>query len=1446
MNRKKITNKILIILLSIAGAVPIPINKLWAQTPGGITGIQTEYWLRADQVQTILPADGADVITWQDLSGNGRDFSSPTSYNPKFNKSSMNFHSAVDFYFLDSSEGGPTDAQNRQRKLQTTTNFAADVSKSYFVIWVSKLDKDNTGSYATVFSLNRSSSSGTTNESAYGWRGGTGTNGGRLYHATRGTQYTHSSTTERDFGIGIAVLPNVTGTAQQEYINALASTTTMNGRVLNTTAQPSIIGGANVGTGTTDYFFGEVMEIIVLSKNGTGNTLTTDELKKINTHLAIKYGVCLDATQTDYIFSDGTSIYNSTSAGYTSYNKDIFGIARDNASGLYQKQSASTDNPALTVYLGSTLAETNEENTSILNDKYALMFGANGLIGNASYSHDVGTAFQNYTLQQYTDPSTGAISYERLSILFKYQLKAKTTGQSSYTINMKPGQGEWVLVGSDPTFAPTNTRIYKVEQGTASDVVVNDGDYIGFASFIKAPAGIANGLVMWLNAAQRNTITLNGAGEVIDWVDHSGYGTSFSKITSNSTAPLYNECDEQMNYHPSVFFRQSRQYLSTRKGPFSVAAPNDYTIFTTLNANFNTSNRIYFTSYGALTRSLYPALGVREGSSNLEGRARIYDGGGAGAVDGTTILFNGGATTAMTHTMKKNTYFRLYADGYMQQMNESAAGRGSRMNGPGVIGYGGSSDSRTLIGVISEHIAYEGEISDADRDKIDAYLGLKYGITIDKDKLSNATNFDFKISDGTSVWNGNDVIHQNYHKNVASVLRDDASDLNNRQSKSTDVGAIVHMGVGSVLGCSPTLNDIINDKSAITWGHNSGALTTLSFAGDPNICGALDSRLNGRVWLVDNINFSQSIAVRAEGSTFPYNGANWEVYMLVADDPAKIISNNWDQLIPMTYYEGGHQANYVFSKKYTYISFAAKQLPGTCEGCEFSGSKKLEFTNANWTRGTVSGTYNLGDSFTAEVSTSIESPSVFVTRYPRASNYNSLREYRRRGTGTNKMTTKVVLSKAAAATFEIYEIDRRSTRYSDVEVYGKCGGSIVSPTLSYVDKESNSSYTITGNHAKANRRTASYTARRGRMFVEFENPVEEIYVVHTYRGSAGSGYKRIGIGAMEFICPQLLPEPTEDGLIFTKQGPGSILTCEEVNYTFRITNTNCAPYPVDFSDVLPAGMKWVSGSLSVDDAAVSSSAINSYGGSNTLSIGNLSVPSASTLTFRASAVFDMEAPTGVYSNRGEIVYESAINPGTNVMLQSCDRLTPGCEPTVTYATEVTDRPQFLQLAEFGADLGCYKEDKVISVTVKINNPNSFVFSGSDLDISYNEEFSFVSGSLSYTAGGLGTVDTSEAGNIFAGGFTIPSGITTITFKVKAPSKANLAYLKDENGVDILDSNGDPIVEPLDVSADFGLESDDICLQTSVTSLSGSFEIPYCIISKECIISNKNVTSKIKK
>src|SRR5690606_23023126 len=135
--------------------------------------------------------------------------------------------------------------------------------------------------------------------------------------------------------------------------------------------------------------------------------------------------------------------------------------------------------------------------------------------------------------------------------------------------------------------------------------------------------------------------------------------------------------------------------------------------------------------------------------------------------------------------------------------------------------------------------------------------------------------------------------------------------------------------------------------------------------------------------------------------------ANYQVYLLIADSPAKLTANNWDQMIPMTFVNDMHVANYLFSNKHTYFTFGAKVV-GSCEGCEFSGVKTLDFSRTNWpTRGDKGPrNFNLGDDFNVRVT--VEDPSNRLSSgYPRTSTRNPLRELRG---NTEAVTTKIVLS----------------------------------------------------------------------------------------------------------------------------------------------------------------------------------------------------------------------------------------------------------------------------------------------------------------------------------------------------------------------------------------------------------------------------------------------------
>lgn len=954
------------------------------------------------------------------------------------------------------------------------------------------------------------------------------------------------------------------------------------------------------------------------------------------------------------------------------------------------------------------------------------------------------------------------------------------------------------------------------------------------------PGGVSSGLRVWLKADEG--VVRNESNIITTWQDQSGLGNDYEKMDGNH--PLYIPSTRYMNFNPSVNFRTENEYLSTPNGkPMSVDAPNYHTSFSIYYVDQSqfSQDEFYTHGFGATKNdddTRYPALGVSiENMAAGTGVGRVRNSGsGSTNNDGNYFGFKTYQTSMeMIETRTRNAgsariIYDFNGQGEIIDMGSNTFGTGFRMKQGGTVG-GASSSSRSFKGHMGEFIVFEDGLSLADRAKVQSYLGLKYGITVDNNHESITTNFDYFLSDGTVVWPGtSSSIHHAFHNNVTGIFRDDVAEVNQTQSRSTMRGATLTIALEQV---KDYLQDVPgtfqNNLTALVWGHNNvtGTKTVTS-----EECGDFTSKTS-RVWLVQNTGESKTVQIAAYAeadsfASFPYN-TGYEVSLLVGTDPTM---NTYDQVIPGLWVDGKLLVNYTFPENsIRYISFGATYVGEPCESCTFSGTKKIEFTESTWSRGSQSNIFNLGDGFTAQVNVSIESPSEFVSRYPRSSTFKSLREYRRRGVGNNAMTTEVILSEAAAAAFEIFEIDRRYVRHDDVEVYGICNGSVVYPKLSYVDRESSSSYQIVGNHAISNNRTSSYTAKRGRMYVEFENAVEKIYVIHKYTGGPVTGRKRIGIGAMEFVCPAPLPDPTEDGLVFTKQGSTDVLLCEEVNYTFRISNTNCDPYPVNFSDVLPAGMKWVEGSLSVDDSAVSSATINEYGNTNTLNITGLEIPPTSTLTFRATAIFDMDATAGAYPNRGIINYESNVNPGTSIVLESCDRLTTGCEPTVTNAS-ASDPPELIQ-TEIITDKVCFTAEGELEVTLSINNPNTFSISDMLLDIGFDDNFEYVDNSLESLTVNLGgaTIEIDQ-GSIYVEDFELPSGNHTIKFKLKAPQEGSL-YI----GSDLL---------PVPLIIDYALESnyDDVCVGASLVNANGEIEIPYCTFCTQLPVGGDALTSSV--
>lgn len=87
-------------------------------------------------------------------------------------------------------------------------------------------------------------------------------------------------------------------------------------------------------------------------------------------------------------------------------------------------------------------------------------------------------------------------------------------------------------------------------------------------------------------------------------------------------------------------------------------------------------------------------------------------------------------------------------------------------------------------GKIAEIINYSTRLSDTDRHKVESYLALKYGIT-----LQNGTQ-NYTASDGsTIIWNTSTA--GVYTKGVFGIGRDTLQSLNQTQAKSVNPDAVI-------------------------------------------------------------------------------------------------------------------------------------------------------------------------------------------------------------------------------------------------------------------------------------------------------------------------------------------------------------------------------------------------------------------------------------------------------------------------------------------------------------------------------------------------------------------------------------------------------------------------------------------------------------------------------
>ena len=251
---------------------------------------------------------------------------------------------------------------------------------------------------------------------------------------------------------------------------------------------------------------GRIAELITYKSRQTDTDLTQAR-NRIQSYLALKYGITLgvNGTSQDYVNTDGTVIWDVDTGVPADdvFNYDIAGIGRDDASGLYQKQSRSVNNDldsgsrgqgVLTMGI-NTIYNTNNLNPNTLNDKEYLIWGNDGVdlddpavVVDVDMSTSIIPAITGGTWVQFNGIARTWKVVERGGDIPSVEVQVLTSAIRTAT----PPDGRYLMFISDtPNFDPTaDYRVMTETTNELGEAVVTtnyDFDNTKYITFGWAP-----------------------------------------------------------------------------------------------------------------------------------------------------------------------------------------------------------------------------------------------------------------------------------------------------------------------------------------------------------------------------------------------------------------------------------------------------------------------------------------------------------------------------------------------------------------------------------------------------------------------------------------------------------------------------------------------------------------------------------------------------------------------------------------------------------------------------------------------------------------------------------------------------------------------------------------------------------------------------------------------
>jgi hypothetical protein len=393
----------------------------------------------------------------------------------------------------------------------------------------------------------------------------------------------------------------------------------------------------------------------------------------------------------------------------------------------------------------------------------------------------------------------------------------------------------------------------------------------------SAPGGVTNNLELWLSATIGTSCTTNGCA-ITTWTDNS----SNAYVATSADEPSYVETEA--NYNPTISFNGNNNHFRISGGIFpTTTAWNDFVYYGVVKKEANNGDiealcsealsggflRVYGSTTQDKVRMDYPtnSQDIRVSFANITQETTIWT---FGHIHSGTPLYG-----VSSYGQKDGKHIKT-GDG---------TANGKLSNGDFFIGSLQNPNNRNYDGSISETILLSGSPTVSEHLRIMTYLGIKYSITISNDmdgdgntgeSIGGFNEGDYVMSSGNIIWS-----HTNsprHHNDIIGIMRDNNSNLLQKQSKSNDDSLKLYVGS---LTTSNALNTgtITNNESSILIGHDGGRLSREHSADIPP---GIFSRF-GRSWKVTNSNFVDDFGIEIEWDSIGTFNIS-DIRLLVDDD----------------------------------------------------------------------------------------------------------------------------------------------------------------------------------------------------------------------------------------------------------------------------------------------------------------------------------------------------------------------------------------------------------------------------------------------------------------------------------------------------------------------------------------------------------------------------------